>query len=207
MDTGDCVAIYAAVVSTAVGAWEVYSWRLEHRNELRVSAHILRAITRLPPKEANPEEWINTVPWRLQIEVVNSGRSTVKVRRVEVKTNASSGGYEVWTSNDWGLPWTLERGDERAADLTDAEAGDLARGQELLIRVITTTGQEFTHTLIVGGLNQYVTVPGSLFTGMTKHLGADEMFVAQHSVFGGNDSDDPVVRFLERAQERQEEPE
>lgn len=134
----------------------------------------------------------------MQIEVLNLGRSAVAVGRIEVRTKRTESGYTSWSSLDWDLPWELAPGEERVIALTDDEAGELDDGQELRIEVRTTSGREFTDTLVVGSKGMHLVVtPHRGFVELVQETDA-KFYTAQHSVFGAGGGTDPLMQFLER---------
>ena len=207
---GIWIAIYAAVVATASALWQAVVWWLERRPNIRVSTFIVSLVPATPRPANEPDEWIRSLPWRLQIEVLNLGRSTVRIGSVDVETNRSEVGYEAWKSVEWGLPWVLEPGDERVVALTDEQAGKLETGQELVIVVATTAGAHFTDTLVVGKQGmQLVAMTRAGFSDLAPDS-SGRFYTAQHSVFGSIDDDDPLQAFLRRGlgmrSETEEEP-
>ena len=202
MKSGDVIALYGAVVATAVAIWQWISYRSERRPNLSVNTHLMSLVAGVPPEGLDPKEWVYTLPWRLQIEVLNRGRSDVKVGRIEVRTNETASGYDSWSSLDWGLPWNLTSGDERIVDLTDEQGGPLKAGQVISVIVTSTTGKEFTaNDVVVGQPGQHFAVVGGSSITQLVEGSRDQVYVARHSVFGSSDPDDALDRFLARLPE------
>lgn len=199
MRAGDWIAVYGAVVATVVAAWQAITYWQERRPKVRVSSFLMTLVPELkPPPDTDTKAWLRTLPWRLQIEVLNLGRSDVTIGRIDVRTKRTESGYTSWSSRDWDLPWVLAPGEERGIALTDEEGGDLDDGQELLVEVQTTSGRGFTDTLVVGGKGMHlVTTPLEGFVELVQETDA-RFYTAQHTVFGAGAGDDPLMRFLER---------
>jgi hypothetical protein len=207
METGDWIAIYGAVVATCVAAWQAATYWAETRPKIRVGTFLMTLmIEAKPPADADPKAWIRTLPWRLQIEVLNLGRSSATIGSIEVRTKQSESGSTSWSSLDWDLPWTLAPGEERMIELTDLEAGLLEDGQELLVEVRTTTGRSFTDTVTVGGEGLHLVVtPRKGFVELAQQTDS-RFYTAERHIFGAGSANDPLVRFLDRGLKSDEDP-
>lgn len=94
VEAGDWIAVYGAVVATGVAAWQAIAYWVEHRPKVRLSSFLITLVPEMKPAPAtDTKAWLLTLPWRLQIEVLNLGRSAVAIGRIDVRTKRTESGY------------------------------------------------------------------------------------------------------------------
>lgn len=142
MTASDWIALYAAGVGTAALLWQGATYYAAGRPKLRVRMMLVHFIED-PVKLRDALSEIVQSEWRIEVTVLNVGRSPARISGVAIETNRSSSGLEGWTSSQWDLPWTLEPAEERCVFLTDDDGEPLTSGQDLTAAVTTTTGESF----------------------------------------------------------------
>lgn len=175
MTAGDWIALYAATVATAAVAWQAVIHVAERRPKLRVRIALLHFLTNDGQLWSSPNsvDWIYEGEWRLEAQILNFGRGSVRVSGVSFQTLSAPDGWQEWTSSEWGLPWVLEAGDERTVCLTDDDAGALTPGQEFIANVNTPHDKRFRSEPVTVGENgrglSLVVIPAAL----VDRLGVD----------------------------------
>jgi hypothetical protein len=159
MAAGNWIALYAAVVGTASLAWQAITYVLKRRPKIQIAMMLMRfVLTRDDALAVDPDANVGG-HWRIQIEILNQGRSPVRIREVYVETNHDDSGFDSWRSGEWGLPWLLDSLEEKTIYLTSDEVGELARGQQIHAKVTTTSGKDFySEILEVGGAEDNLVV-------------------------------------------------
>jgi hypothetical protein len=173
MHAADWIALYAAIVGTAAFSWQSFTYVSERRPKLRVEIMLMHYILTMEEAVALQNVTKVTGRWRIQIEILNLGRSPVRISQVSVVTNHDPSGFDSWQSGSWNLPWLLDTGDEKMIFLTSDEVGDLNIGQQIHARVTTTTGKEFlSETLGVGTKNSHevVVMPQKHLSEVLAHI-------------------------------------
>ena len=142
MNAANWIALYAAIVGTAALAWQGVTYLTERRPKVRINLRLLHIrMTKEDQEKAGTD--IIDYPWWLMIEIVNFGKSPVRISNVVIETTSNEKTLSKWSLKRWNLPWLLESSEKKDVSITNADAGTLIRGQELCAVVTTMTGVKF----------------------------------------------------------------
>src|SRR5208283_4424475 len=107
MKAADWIALYAAGIGTAAFVWQWITYISAHRPNIQIDIMLMHFLRTLDDADAHKKSSEITGHWRIQIEILNLGRSPVRIGAVAIETNPRSSGFDRWESANWDLPWLL----------------------------------------------------------------------------------------------------
>jgi hypothetical protein len=170
MKVTEVIAIYAAVLSTATGSWQVLMYwdtrrpkllircrgglTIENEEHLRKFAALLLA---------QPQD-ITGLPWWLTVEIVNAGRAKVQLRTLNVYQHSGASGKGWNVSEKAAMPRWLDPGEALAIGLNHDEMRDANPGSTFDVAVDTGVGRSFRadFSILDRGSETYVTMTSAL---------------------------------------------
>jgi hypothetical protein len=150
MNSGNWIALYAAIVGTGALIWQAAVYRFDHHSKIRINVSLIHIVSSVKSRNLLDH------PWWLIIDVTNLSKSALQVSSMVIEASLAGKVVHTWQAGKWNLPWRLEAGEPKYITFTNNE-GVIALDYELRSRVTTSSGRKFySKPIIVGKTGRFM---------------------------------------------------